>query len=148
MRTVDFAPLSRSTIGFDRLFNLLEDSLRLDGADSYPPYNIAKTGDDSYRIDLAVAGFAADEIAITAQQNLLTVSGRKGDAAPVQYLFQGIAARSFERRFSLADHIEVVGAKLENGLLSVELVRAVPEAMKPRQIPIGDGAKAIDRKAA
>lgn len=147
MRNVDFAPLSRSTVGFDRMFNLFEDALRRDAPDGYPPYNIAKTGEDSYRIDLAVAGFTADEIAITAQQNLLIVAGRKAEAPAAQYVFQGIAARSFERRFNLADHIKVAAARLENGMLAIELVREVPEAMKPRRIVIG-GASAIDQKAA
>ena len=145
MRTYDFAPLSRSSIGFDRLFDLINDTQRLDSQDDYPPYDIARTGEDTYRISLALAGFAPDEIAITAQQNKLMVTGRKADHEQTQssdeYLYQGISSRPFERQFNLADHVEVERASFENGLLRIELVRKIPEAMKPRRIEIGAGGK-------
>jgi len=146
MRTnFDFAPYRRSTVGFDRLFDLLETGLRGEGAEGYPPFDIVKDGDDSYRITLAVAGFRPDEIEIVAQQNQLTVTGRKADEKNEgQYLHRGIAARSFERRFQLADFIEVGSADFADGLLSIALKRVVPEAMKPRKITIG-GAPANDR---
>lgn len=143
MRTVfDFSPYRRSTVGFDRLFDTLEAAARGDaGGTNYPPYDIESTGDDSYRITLAVAGFAEDEIELTAQQNLLVVAGKKVDAVANdedrRYLHRGIATRAFERRFQLADHVRVTGASLTNGLLAVDLVREVPEAMKPRKIAIG-----------
>ncbi len=139
MRVVDFAPLNRSSIGFDRLFDLMENATRLEQADSYPPYNIEKTGEDSYRITLAVAGFDQEELAITSQPNQLIVAGRKAqqDSAG-EYLYQGIAASAFERRFSLADHVRVTGASLHNGLLAIELAREVPEAAKPRRIEIAN----------
>lgn len=143
MRTVfDFSPYRRSTVGFDRLFDTLEAAARGDaGGTNYPPYDIESTGDDSYRITLAVAGFAEDEIELTAQQNLLVVAGKKADAVANdedrRYLHRGIATRAFERRFQLADHVRVTGASLKNGLLAVDLVREVPEAMKPRKIAIG-----------
>lgn len=143
MRTVfDFSPYRRSTVGFDRLFDTLEATARGDaGGTNYPPYDIESTGDDSYRITLAVAGFAEDEIELTAQQNLLVVAGKKADAVANdedrRYLHRGIATRAFERRFQLADHVRVTGASLTNGLLAVDLVREVPEAMKPRKIAIG-----------
>jgi len=144
MRTYDFAPLWRSSIGFDRLFDLINDAQRLDNQDNYPPYDIVRTGEDSYRISLALAGFSPDEIAITAQQNKLTISGHKADqeaeANPDhQYLHQGILARPFERQFNLEDHVEVERASFENGLLQIELARKIPEAMKPRRIEIGAG---------
>ena len=158
MRTVfDFSPYRRSTVGFDRLFDALEASARGDaGGTNYPPYDIERTGDDSYRITLAVAGFAEDEIELTAQQNLLVVAGKKAEIAANddehRYLHRGIATRAIERRFQLADHVRGTGAALTNGLLSVELVREVPEAMKPRKIAIGStGLAAIEgesRKAA
>jgi molecular chaperone IbpA len=142
MRTYDFAPLWRSSVGFDRLFDLINETQRLDAQDNYPPYDIVRTGDDRYRISLALAGFAPDEITITAQQNKLTVVGdradRKNGTSPEhEYLYQGISARPFERQFNLEDHVEVEGAAFENGLLQVELARKIPEAMKPRQIEIG-----------
>ena len=143
MRGFDFTPFVRSTVGFDRVFNLLEDNLQLEQVNNYPPYNIEKTGSDSYRIEVAVAGFGPDELTITAQPNLLLVVGDKQQSEKGQYLHQGIAARAFERRFNLADHIKVTGAKLENGLLSVDLVREIPEAMKPRTIQIETGAKLV-----
>ena len=138
MRTYDFAPLWRSSVGFDRLFDLINDTQRLDGQDNYPPYDIVRTGDNAYRISLALAGFSPDEITITAQQNKLTVAGGKGgQPSQAEYLHQGISARSFERQFNLEDHVEVEGASFENGLLQIELVRQIPEAMKPRRIEIG-----------
>lgn len=146
MRTVfDFSPYRRSTVGFDRLFETLEAAARGEaGGTNYPPYDIEKTGDDAYRITLAIAGFAEDEIELTAQQNLLVVTGKKAEAAAndddVRYLHRGIANRAFERRFQLADHVRVTGASLTNGLLAIELVREVPEAMKPRKIVIGSAA--------
>lgn len=154
MRTVfDFSPYRRSTVGFDRLFDTLEAAARGEASGTnYPPYDIERTGDDSYRITLAVAGFAEDEIELTAQQNLLVVSGKKADVAANdddrRYLHRGIATRAFERRFQLADHVRVTGASLTNGLLAVELVREVPEAMKPRKIAIGGAnVTAIEGKA-
>ncbi len=147
MRTnFDFTPFRRSTVGFDRLFDMLETSSRPEVGESFPPFDLARDGEDSYRITLAVAGFHPDEIEITAQQNQLIVSGRKaddGNAESGRYLHRGIANRAFERRFQLADFIEVRSATFENGLLSVALKREVPEAMKPRRIEIG--APANDR---
>ena len=151
MANFDFSPLFRSTIGFDRLSRLMESALSYEDT-GYPPYNIEKTGNDSYRITMAVAGFAADDVTITVQENALVVTGKQkanGDAQ--RYLHRGIAGRSFERRFQLADFIKVTGAALENGLLHVELAREVPEAMKPRTIKIetrGPGATVLESKAA
>jgi molecular chaperone IbpA len=135
----DFSPLFRSTIGFDRLARVVDAATRFDGAvPAYPPYNIEKTGEDSYRLTMAVAGFSREEIDITAQENTLTVTGKaqKEENGNGRYLHRGIARRAFERRFSLADHIKVSGASLDHGLLHVDLVREVPEAAKPRQIKI------------
>lgn len=145
MRTnFDFSPYRRSTVGFDRLFDLLETGARTDLVDGYPPFDLVKDGDDSYRITLAVAGFRPEEIEIVAQQNQLVVTGRKEETPSQEgYLHRGIAARSFERRFQLADFIEVRSARLENGLLTITLAREIPEAMKPRRIEIG--APANDR---
>jgi molecular chaperone IbpA len=141
MRTYDFTPLWRSSIGFDRVFDLLNDNSRLlDGQDNWPPYDIARTGDDTYRITLALAGFSPEEVSITAQQNFLTVAGQRAEAPNQEFLHQGIAARPFEHKFSLEDHVEVEGASFENGLLQVDLVRRIPEAMKPRRIAIGQAA--------
>src|ERR1041384_6995995 len=137
MRTMDLGPLGPSTIGFDRFFDLVEDSARWNTEDNYPPYNIEKTGEDRYAISLAVAGFAPEEMTITAEQNTLTVEGRKTVKEAQQMLYQGISARSFRRTFSLADHVQVQGAAFENGLLKIDLVGEIPEAMKPRQIAIG-----------
>ena len=139
MRTnFDFAPYRRSSVGFDRLFDLLETGNRSDTADGFPPFDIAAEGEDSYRITLAVAGFRPEDIEVVAQQNLLAITGtRAEDDGKSQYLHRGIAARSFERRFQLADFIVAGAATFENGLLSVELSRVVPEAMKPRRIDIG-----------
>lgn len=138
MRSVDLTPLMRATVGFDRMMNLLDAQTRLDSGDGYPPYNIEKIGEDDYRITMAVAGFGEGDLDVTVKENSLTISGKKADAGKgdVKYLYRGIATRSFERRFELADHIKVTGARLENGILSLELVREVPEAMKPRNIKI------------
>jgi molecular chaperone IbpA len=136
--TYDFAPLFSSSIGFEHLFNLLENAARVQQINNWPPYNIEKTGEESYRITMAVAGFNPDEIDVTAQPNLLVVSGQKhAQDNGTEVLYRGIAGRSFERRFELADYVEVAGAALQNGLLTVELVRQVPEAMKPKKIAIG-----------
>lgn len=132
----DYAPLFRSTVGFDRIFNLLENAQRARSISDWPPYDIVKTGEDSYRISVAVAGFAEDELDITFQSNLLTVTGKKQDASADEYLHRGIAGRPFEHRFELADHVRVNGADLRNGLLSIDLVREIPEALKPRKIDI------------
>ncbi len=143
MRTAfDFAPFRRSTVGFDRLFEMLENSNTGQAQDNYPPFDLIKLGDNDYRIELAVAGFKADEIDIIAQQNVLVVTGRKKDDAEdkgTNYVYRGIATRSFERRFALADHIQVRGADMRDGLLSIEFVREIPEAMKPKKINIGSG---------
>ena len=142
MNAFDFSPLFRSTIGFDRLMHLAEGATRVDtSALAYPPYNIEKTGDDTYRLTMAVAGFGQDDLEIVAQEDQLVVTGkgRNGDEA-AKYLHRGIARRAFERRFQLAEHIKVTGAALDNGLLHVELAREVPEAAKPRTIAIGVGA--------
>jgi molecular chaperone IbpA len=136
MRDYDFTPLSRSTIGFERLFDLINNTQRSEPGDQYPPYDIVHTGTDSFRISLALAGFAPDDIAITAQQNLLTVAGRRGEGGEGNFLYRGIAGRDFQRQFSLADHVEVEGANFDNGLLHIDLVRRIPEAMKPRPIPV------------
>jgi molecular chaperone IbpA len=151
MRTFDLSPLYRSTVGFDRLFSLLDQATGVESAPTYPPYNIERTGDNAYRITVAVAGFAEPELSIEVKEGALTIRGEKQakeDGKNGQVLYQGIAARAFERRFQLADHVEVRGAALENGLLHVDLVREIPEAMKPRSIPIGNGAKVIDAKKA
>ncbi len=132
----DYAPLFRSTVGFDRVFNLLENAQRARSISDWPPYDIVKTGDDSYRISIAVAGFAQNDLDITFQSNLLTVTGKKQETANEGYLHRGIASRPFEHRFELADHVRVNGANLQNGLLSIDLVREIPEALKPRKIDI------------
>ena len=135
---IDLAPYRRSTVGFDRLFDLLETGLRSEAADGYPSFDIAKDGEDSYRITLAVAGFRPDEIEIVAQQNQLSVTGKKADdKQDAQFIHRGIATRSFERRFQLADFVEVRSASFQDGLLSITLQRVIPEAMKPRKIEIG-----------
>ena len=133
----DFSPLYRSMIGADRMAGLLEAALRAEGDRSYPPYDIEKTGEDSYRITLATAGFAESELEITAQPNLLVVAGRRGADGERTYLHQGLAHRAFERRFDLADHVVVKGAAYTDGLLTIDLAREVPEAMRPRRIEIG-----------
>ena len=154
MTTFDFTPLFRSTVGFDRLTRLLES--RLDESNGYPPYNIEQVGEDSYKIVMAVAGFGEGDLTVTQQANTLLISGKQEKPADEKkYLYRGIAARAFERRLELADHIKVTGATLANGVLSIDLVREVPEAMKPRQIKIGGGdgnsvaqGKVIENKAA
>ncbi len=140
MRSFDFAPYRRSTVGFDRLFDFLENA-RAEQVDNYPPYDIEKLSDDRYRITLAVAGFAAADIDITARQNMLVVTGRKAEsrAKDGNYLHVGIATRAFERRFELADFVRVEDAGMKDGLLSIELVREIPDAMKPRKIEIRGG---------
>ena len=132
----DYAPLFRSSVGFDRVFNLLENAQRGRSISDWPPYDIVKTGDDSYRISIAVAGFGQDDLDITFQSNLLTVTGQKQEASVDGYLHRGIAGRPFEHRFELADHVRVKGADLKYGLLSIDLVREIPEALKPRKISI------------
>ncbi|HVE01869.1 MAG TPA: Hsp20 family protein [Sphingomicrobium sp.] len=138
----DFSPFRRSTVGFDRLFDMLENNSVGQSQENYPPFDLIKEGDNEYRIQLAVAGFKPEEVDITAQQNVLIVSGRKSDETEEKgsdFIYRGIANRSFERRFALADHIQVKGADLKDGLLSIDLVREIPEAMKPRKINIGGG---------
>ncbi|MFG1393513.1 Hsp20 family protein [Xanthobacter agilis] len=145
MRTFDLSPLYRNTVGFDRLFSLLDSVGGVDAAPTYPPYNIERTGENAYRITVAVAGFTGDELGIEVKENTLTLKGEKKastEADSAKVLYRGIAARAFERRFQLADHVEVKGAVLENGLLHVDLVRAIPEAKKPRIIPINTDAAA------
>ncbi|MCP3397772.1 MULTISPECIES: Hsp20 family protein [unclassified Bradyrhizobium] len=137
MRTYDFAPLWRSTVGFDRLFDLAETAQRA-SEDNYPPYNIERLVDDRYQISLAVAGFSPDDIVITAEQNVVTVEGSKSDKTERDFLYRGISTRSFKRQFNLAEYVQVKGAAFDNGLLTIELVREIPEAMKPRRIAIGD----------
>ena len=150
MRTFDLAPLYRSTVGFDRLFSMLDG---FEAAPGYPPYNIERTGENDYRITLAVAGFGESELSIESKENTLTVKGEKQvkEENNGEVLYQGIAARAFERQFQLADYVQVKGANLENGLLHVELVREIPEAKKPRQIAIGNGGakpQVVEAKAA
>jgi molecular chaperone IbpA len=149
MRTFDLTPLYRSTVGFDRLANILDQVMSADVTqNAYPPYNIEKTGEDAYRITLAVAGFAEDELSIEAREGQLVVTGRKAEAEEkASVLHRGIATRAFERRFQLADHVRAVEAVTENGLLHIDLVREVPEALKPRKIEIARG-KAIESQAA
>lgn len=138
MRTYDFTPFRRSTVGFDRLFDTLENSARVETVDNYPPFNIEKQGDDAYRVTIAVAGFTAGDIEVTAQQNLLVVAGNKAEETGDRvFLHRGIGTRAFERRFQLADFVQVRRAELENGLLVIDLVREVPEALKPRKIEVG-----------
>ena len=139
MRTFYFTPFARSSIGFDHLFDLLNNPQLTEDQGGYPPYDIVRTGTDSYRIAIAVAGFKPDEITLTTQQNLLTVEGRKANDDDQQYLHRGISARAFSRRFNMEDHVEVEQANYDNGLLQIELVRRIPEAMKPRKIVIGTG---------
>ncbi len=153
MRTnFDFTPYRRSTVGFDRLFDLLETSARTGATDNYPPFDIERTAEDAYRITIAVAGFKQDEIELTSQPNLLVVTGKKaesdGEAEGRQFVHRGIATRAFERRFELADYVIVTGADLDAGLLTVELKREVPESVKPCKIVIGGAQPAIELKAA
>jgi molecular chaperone IbpA len=152
MRTFDLAPLYRSTVGFDRLFNLFDQVTGDAGSPGYPPYNIERTGENDYRITVAVAGFGETDLNIEAKESVLTIRGEKQaktDEPKGETLYQGIAARAFERVFQLADHVTVKGASMENGLLHVDLVREIPEAKKPRQISIGNGkATVVEQKAA
>ena len=154
MRTFDLTPLYRSTVGFDRMFNLFDSLVGTDGTvPTYPPYNIERTGENAYRVTMAVAGFGQDDLTIESKENVLTVKGEKKGSEEQkenEFLYRGIASRAFERRFQLADHVEVKGALLENGLLHVDLVRNIPEAMKPRTIAINAGSKPaqIDQVAA
>ncbi|MGC1466241.1 MAG: Hsp20 family protein [Pseudolabrys sp.] len=152
MRTFDLAPLYRSTVGFDRLFSMLDG---FEATPGYPPYNIERTGENDYRISVAVAGFGENELSLEAKENTLTIKGEKQatEQNNGEVLYQGIAARAFERVFQLADYVQVKGAALENGLLHVDLVREIPEAKKPRSIPIGNGkaeakAQVLEAKAA
>jgi len=140
MRSFNLDPFWRTTVGFDRLFDLMDESLRFEPADNYPPCNVLRTGEDKYRISLAVAGFKPEQITVSVHQNTLTISGRVNEKQDnVEYLHRGIAARPFERRFNLADHVEVKNASYEDGLLQIELHREVPEAMKPRRIDVQVG---------
>ena len=150
MRTFDPTPFWRSTVGFDRLFDMLDHTAQYQANDTYPPYNIERADDDHYRITLALAGFSPDEITITAEQNVLTVEGSKAQKPEAEYLYQGISARPFRRVFNLAEYVQVKNASFENGLLKVDLVREVPEAMKPRRIAIncGTGKPTIEQKKA
>ena len=151
MRQFDLSPLYRSTIGFDRLFNMIDQAAGLEAVPTYPPYNIERTGENAYRITLAVAGFAQDELKIEVKEQTLSVAGEQtAEPEGKTYLHRGIAARAFERRFQLADHVDVTGAKFENGLLHVDLVRNVPESKKPRTIAINASApvQQLEAKAA
>ncbi|GGE49508.1 molecular chaperone Hsp20 [Agaricicola taiwanensis] len=139
--TLDFTPLFRSSIGFDRMLNALEAASRVETIDNWPQYDIAKFGEDDYRITMAVAGFSQNELTITQEQNMLMVSGQKAGEDEGQYLHRGIAERVFRRRFELADHVKVVGASLVDGLLTIDLKRELPEEMKPRRIEIATGEK-------
>lgn len=141
MSSIDFSPLFRSTVGFDRIFDLLENSQRIMSIGNWPPYDIVRDGDDAYEITFAVAGFGPDDLTVTHEPNLLVVKGTKAEPAERTYLHRGLTDTAFERRFELADHVEVTGARLENGLLKVSLRRELPEAMKPRRIVIGTGGK-------
>jgi len=149
MRTYDFAPLWRSTVGFDRLFDLAQAAAQHAGEDNYPPYNIERLGEDSYQISLAVAGFSPDEISITAEQNVVTIEGNKPEKAEREFLYRGISTRHFKRQFNLADYVQVKNASFDNGLLQIELVREIPEAMKPRKIAInGSNVHQLEATAA
>lgn len=152
MRTYDFSPLYRSAVGFDRMARLLEAAQRNSQENGWPPYNIESTGENTYRIEIAVAGFKADELSIEARENQLTVTGRKtandaADATERTFLHRGLAERDFERRFQLADYVVVKGADLANGLLTIDLARELPEALKPRQIEINQPKQAIEGRA-
>jgi molecular chaperone IbpA len=150
MRLMDFAPLTRSSIGFDRLLDMIENVTQYEQSDTYPPYNIEKTGEDAYRITLAVAGFEPEELTVTSQPNQLIVAGKKARNGTGEYLYQGIAGRAFQRHFSMADYIKVTGANLHNGMLTIDLVREIPESAKPRRIEIASGGqqKLIEGKQA
>ena len=149
MQTFDLAPLYRATVGFDRIANLMDRALSADVTQpTYPPYNIEKTADDAYRISIAVAGFTSDELSVDVKDGGLVVSAKRAvETAEKTYLHRGIATRAFERRFALADHVRVTGAMHENGMLSIDLIRETPEALKPRRIEIGRGeVKALEAK--
>ncbi|MDN5004290.1 Hsp20 family protein [Bradyrhizobium sp. GCM10027634] len=146
--TFDFAPLWRSTIGFDHLADLVDSAMRQASEDNYPPYNIERSGEDLYRITLAVAGFGPNDITVIAEQNTLTIEGKKPETASREYLYQGIAARPFRRVFNLADYVQVKQAAFQDGLLIVDLLREIPEAMKPRRIQIVSAAPQIEQKKA
>jgi molecular chaperone IbpA len=147
MRTnFDFAPFYRSSIGFDRVFDLLDNATRVSSIDNFPPYDIAKIGDDAYRIQMAVAGYGQEELSITTEPNLLIVTGEKTADKQDEFLHRGIAHRNFSRKFELADHVKVKSANLSNGLLTIELQREIPEAMKPRRIAIGTSAPAATQQ--
>ena len=150
MRTIDFSPLYRSAVGFDRLATLLESAARTGDSSGWPPYNIETTGENAYRVEVAVAGFTPDELTVEVKENLLTVTGRKtaNDDGQRTFLHRGLAERDFERRFQLADYVVVTSAKLENGLLSIALQRELPEALKPRRIAIATPAGLIEGQAA
>jgi len=149
MRAFDFAPLYRSTVGFDRMFSMLDQLDGAEGLSTYPPYNIERTGENAYRISVAVAGFTDADLSIETKENRLAIRGEKqtnDEERTGDVLYQGIAARTFERSFQLADYVKVKGANLENGLLHVDLVREIPEAMKPRVIPIASSGKVLEVK--
>ena len=150
MRTFDFSPLWRSTIGFDHLADLLDSNLQPSADDNYPPYNVERCGEDAYRISLAVAGFGIDDITVTAERDTLVIEGKKPDSQRREYLYHGIAARPFRRVFNLADYVQVKQASFKDGLLIVDLIREIPDAMKPRRIPIGNAGAShqIEQKAA
>ena len=150
MTTFDFSPLFRTSIGYDRLASLLNSANRLEQGAGFPPYNIQKAGEDRYRITMAVAGFSQDELNITTENNRLVVTGEKAEEKETDdnaFLYRGIATRSFERRFNLAEHVRVTGAALDNGLLHIELEREIPEAMKPRTIEIGTSGNLLEGEA-
>jgi molecular chaperone IbpA len=152
MRTYDFSPLFRSTIGFDRLFDLAETAQRATD-EGYPPYNIERLADDRYQISLAIAGFSPDEVSVTAEQNVVTIEGSKAEKPEREFLYRGISTRHFKRQFSLADYVQVKSAAFDSGLLTIELVREIPEAMKPRRIAINgvssaDKVRQLEAKAA
>jgi molecular chaperone IbpA len=151
MRSYDFSPLWRSTIGFDRLFDLAETAQRA-GEDNYPPYNIERLAEDRYQISLAVAGFSPEDISITAEQNVVTIEGSKSEKTEREFLYRGISTRTFKRQFNLADYVQAKSAAFDNGLLKIELVREIPDAMKPRRIAINgspaDNVQKLEAKAA
>jgi len=148
MRTIDFTPLWRSTIGFDQLADFVDSSLQQTADDNYPPYNIERSGEDRYRITLAMAGFAADDVSVTAEQNSLTIEGRKDGKEDREYLYHGIANRSFRRVFNLADYVQVKEASFKDGLLTIDLAREIPDAMKPRRVNINgaDAPQQLDQQ--
>jgi molecular chaperone IbpA len=152
MRTYNISPLWRSTIGFDRVFDLVDAARHTAGEANYPPCNVERLSDDRYRISLALAGFSPDEITVTVEQSVLTIEGRKGENGRRDFVFRGISSRPFKRQFSLAAHVRVEGARFDNGLLQIELVREIPDGVKARRIPIDDlaapDAQQIERKAA